>query len=210
MIKEFNIIIAGVGGQGVVLMSELLGDAAVKDGLNVKGSEILGMAVRGGSVFSTIRMGKNVLAPLTPIGRCNILVAMEPTEALRNMYYLSKNSLIIMNRKKVMPFTVALGLSKYPELATILENLKQHSKNIIQLDADRIAVDAGSIQTANIVMLGALFGTGQLPIKVETIKDVIMSRFSAKLAPVNLKAFELGYTINNQTKQEQSFASSAH
>jgi indolepyruvate ferredoxin oxidoreductase, beta subunit len=198
MIKEFNIIIAGVGGQGVVLMSELLGDAAVKDGLNVRGSEILGMAVRGGSVFSTIRLGKNVIAPLTPIGKCDLLVAMEPSEALRNVYYLARTGSVIMNIKRVYPYTVALGISKYPGLDLIRERLKQYAKVITELDADKLAVEAGSVQTANIVMMGTLFGTGHLPIKKDTMLNVIKSRFSAKLLPVNLKAFELGYTVSTK------------
>ncbi len=193
MVKEFNILITGVGGQGVILMSELLGKSAVKDGLKVRGSEILGMAVRGGSVTSAIRIGDEVYGPLIPMGKCNVLVAMEPAEALRNITYLSKSSLVILNTAVTVPFTVPLGQSKYPSLAEILEKLNKASGRIVKMDAAKLAQEAGSLLTTNIVMLGALFGTEQLPIKIATIKKSIQERFPAKVAPINLKAFDLGY-----------------
>lgn len=193
MIKEFNIVIAGVGGQGVILMSELLGNAAVKDGLHVRGSEVLGMAVRGGSVSSTIRIGDKVQGPLTPTGKADVLVGMEPAEALRNISYLQKSSIVILNNEKVVPFSVSIGESTYPTTEIIVQKLSYASERIIQLSATQIAREAGSIQSANIVMLGALFGSRQLPIKIDTIKEQIKSRFSEKLALVNIKAFELGY-----------------
>ncbi|GAH36815.1 unnamed protein product, partial [marine sediment metagenome] len=107
MIKEFNILITGVGGQGVILMSELLGKAAVEEGLKIRGSEILGMAVRGGSVTSIIRIGDEVYGPLIPLGKCDTLIGMEPSEALRNITYLSKSSLVILNTAAIVPFTVS-------------------------------------------------------------------------------------------------------
>lgn len=198
MIKEFNILITGVGGQGVILMSELLGKAAVTDNLRVRGSEILGMAVRGGSVTSAIRLGEDVHGPLIPTGKCHVLIGMEPSEALRNIAYLSKSSLVIVNTAVTIPFTVSIGESKYPSLEEILEKLNKASGRVIQLDAAQIAQAAGSLLTTNIVMLGALFGTDQLPIKIATIKESIRERFPAKVAPVNLKAFDLGYEACRQ------------
>ena len=193
MIKEFNVVIAGVGGQGVILMSELLGNAAVAEGINVRGSEVLGMAVRGGSVSSTIRLGDEALAPLAPAGKTNILVGMEPSEALRNINNVSESTTVILNTEKVVPFTVSSLGSTYPELETILEKLGAATGNIMQINAAKLAVEAGSQQSANVVMLGALFGQGDLPIKIETVKEQIQNRFFAKLAEVNLKAFDLGY-----------------
>jgi indolepyruvate ferredoxin oxidoreductase beta subunit len=193
MMKEFNVVIAGVGGQGVILMSELLGNAAVADGINVRGSEVLGMAVRGGSVSSTIRLGDEALAPLAPAGKADVLVGMEPSETLRNIGNVSESSLIILNTEKVIPFTVSSLGSTYPDMETILEYLGRATKNIIRINATGIAAEAGSTQSANVVMLGALFGQGQLPIKVETVKKEINSRFTEKLAPVNIRAFDLGY-----------------
>lgn len=193
MIKEFNVVIAGVGGQGVILMSELLGNAAVADGINVRGSEVLGMAVRGGSVSSTIRLGDEALAPLAPAGKADVLVGMEPAETLRNIGSVSGDSLVIINTEKVVPFTVSSLGSTYPEIETILEKMRLATSHIIQVNAARLAGEAGSAQSANVVMLGALFGQGSLPIKIATVKQQITERFSAKLAPVNIKAFDLGY-----------------
>ena len=198
MIKEFNILITGVGGQGVILMSELLGKTAVADGLRVRGSEILGMAVRGGSVTSVIRIGDGVYGPLIPMGKCDILIGMEPSEALRNITYLSKSSLVILNTVATVPFTVPLGQSGYPTLEETLEKLGKASGRIVKLDAAQIAQEAGSRLTTNIVMLGALFGSEQLPIKIATIKEAIQERFPAKVAPVNIKAFDLGYEAYRQ------------
>jgi indolepyruvate ferredoxin oxidoreductase beta subunit len=198
MTREFNILITGVGGQGVILMSELLGEAAVKDKLKVRGSEILGMAVRGGSVTSAIRLGEDVYGPLIPTGKCSALVGMEPSEALRNVSCLSKSSLVIVNTAITVPFTVPLGQSSYPSLETILEKLKKAAEKVIQLNAAKLAKEAGSLLTTNIVMLGALFGTGLLPIKVATIKEAVEERFPGKLTPTNIKAFELGYEACKQ------------
>jgi len=198
MVKEFNILITGVGGQGVILMSELLGKAAVADGLRVRGSEILGMAVRGGSVTSSIRLGDEVYGPLIPMGKCHTLIGMEPSEALRNIAYLSKSSLVIINTAVTIPFTVSVGESKYPSLEEILGKLSQASDRTIQLDAAQLAEQAGNLLTTNIVMLGALFGTELLPIKMATIKETIQAHFPAKVAPVNTKAFDLGYEACQQ------------
>jgi indolepyruvate ferredoxin oxidoreductase beta subunit len=198
MVKEFNILITGVGGQGVILMSELLGKAAVTDKLRVRGSEILGMAVRGGSVTSAIRIGEDVHGPLIPTGKCQVLVGMEPSEALRNIAYLSKPSLVLLNTAATVPFTVFIGESNYPSLEEILGQLGKASDRVVQLDAAKTAQEAGSLLATNIVMLGALFGTEQLPIKIATTKEKIEARFPAKVAPVNIKAFDLGYEACRQ------------
>jgi indolepyruvate ferredoxin oxidoreductase beta subunit len=196
--KELNIIICGVGGQGVVLLSELLGSAAVRDGVALKGSEVLGMAQRGGSVFSNIRLGGDALAPLTPEGRCDVIIAVEPSEALRNIQYLAKNGVVVLNAQKVLPFTVFLGRSGYPDIKQIEAGLKKVTNRIITLDAAALAQQAGSLQSANVVMLGALYGTGLVPMSVETAKAAILGRFKAKVGEINVKAFDLGYEAVQQ------------
>jgi len=195
MKNEINIIICGVGGQGVVVMSELLGIAAVKDGVAVKGSEVLGMAQRGGSVFSNIRLGSAAISPLTPEGRCDVMVAVEPSEALRNIQYLALKSVVVLNSRTVMPYTVYMGKSKYPSQEDIQAKLRKVTDRIIVLDATKLAEEAGSLQAANVAMMGALFGSELVPISVETAKAVIQSRFPAKAAATNLKAFDLGYEV---------------
>ena len=193
MIKEFNVLITGVGGQGVILMSELLGQAAVADNLKVRGSEVLGMAVRGGSVSSTIRMGEDVYGPLIPMGKCRLLISMEPAEALRSIAYLSPSGQVIINRRQMVPFTVLQGKSEYPSMAEIKEKLGKVSSQVISLDAVQLAEEAGNPITTNMVMLGASFGGGQMPVKTETIKSVIEAHFPHKITPLNIKAFDLGF-----------------
>jgi indolepyruvate ferredoxin oxidoreductase beta subunit len=191
--KEINIIICGTGGQGVVLVSELLGTAAVKGNVPVKGSEVLGMAQRGGSVFSNLRLGGDIIAPMTPEGKCDVLIAVEPSEALRNIQYLATNSVVVLNTTTVMPYTVYLGQSGYPTQDQIIEKLRKVTDRIIMLDASGLAKEAGSLQATNVVMLGALFGTGLMPVKDETAKEAILARFKAKVGEINIKAFDLGY-----------------
>jgi indolepyruvate ferredoxin oxidoreductase beta subunit len=190
--KELNIIICGVGGQGVVLMSEFLGNASVKGGLEVKGSEVLGMAQRGGSVFSNLRLGTDAYAPLTPEGKCDVLIAVEPSEALRNMHYLTKESVVVLNTREVKPFTFYLGKTGYPSQEAMLKKLKEVSRQVITLDATTLAQEAGSVQSANVVMLGALYGTGLMPISDRSMKEVIAGRFKGKVGDINVRAFDMG------------------
>jgi indolepyruvate ferredoxin oxidoreductase beta subunit len=191
--EVINVIICGVGGQGVILISEILGNAAVKDGLTVTGSEVHGMAARGGSVSSHVRVGKGALAPTVPIGKCDILLAMEPAEALRNVPYLSPLSLVLLNTQIILPFTVSLGKSSYPGLENIVDELAKLSAQVIALDAFRIAEEAGSLLTVNTVMIGCLLGSGKLPVCEDTVKKEIEIRFGPRASQANLKAFELGY-----------------
>jgi indolepyruvate ferredoxin oxidoreductase beta subunit len=191
--KELNIIICGTGGQGVVLLSELLGSAAVRDGIALKGSEVLGMAQRGGSVFSNIRLGEDALAPLTPEGKVDVIIAVEPSEALRNIQYLTKGGVVVLNSQTVLPYTVFLGKSGYPSIKQIEDSLKKVTDKIITMDASALAQQAGSLQSANVVMLGALYGTGLIPMSVDTAKAVILGRFKAKVGEINIRAFDSGY-----------------
>ena len=198
-VKELNIIIAGVGGQGVVLMSEILGNAAVQEGYKVRGSEVLGMAQRGGSVFSNIRIGSEVFAPMTADGRCDVLVGLEPSEALRNIQYLNKSSVVIMNNRKVIPATVSMGKSTYPEIDVVRQKLEEAAGRVIVIDAVELAEKAGNRQSSNVVMLGALFGSGKMPISVETVKRLIGERFTGKAVDINMKAFDLGFAAARES-----------
>lgn len=191
-IKELNIIIAGTGGQGVVLMSEILGNAAVRDGCKVRGSEVLGMAQRGGSVFSNIRLGTEVEAPMNAEGTCDLLVALEPSETLRYIQYLNKNSVVIFNTRKVIPATVTMGKSGYPTLEQVKAKLAKVTDKVIGLDALDLAEKAGNRQSVNVVMLGTLFGSRRIPVEKDTVEAIIRERFPGKLANINVQAFKLG------------------
>ena len=198
MIKEFNVLITGVGGQGSILMTELMGTAAINDGLNAKGSEMIGLAQRGGPVNSMLRLGSAPQGPIIPVGRGDIMVALEPAEALRVITYMSKSSFIVLNTQRVVPISALLGKSTYPSLEEIIEKLKKNSSRIISLDAVKLAEEVGSALSANIVMLGAAFGIPQFPIRTETMKAVIETRFTGEARLSNIRAFALGFEVCKQ------------
>jgi len=201
-VKEFNILTIGVGGQGVVLLSEILGKAATREGITVKGYEVLGMAVRGGPVISMIRLGSDALGPLIPLGTGNLMIAMESVEALRNLKYMAPSCQVLLNTQKVYSLPVLLGKEEYPGMDDITQRLEAHTGGVAILDALDLAQQAGSALSTNVVMLGAAFGTGLVPIGLDAIKQVIEDQFPAKLAPVNLKAFELGFKAYQQMTQQ--------
>ena len=198
MIKEFNMMIAGVGGQGLIVATEMLGTAAVSEGLSTKGVEMIGMAQRGGAVISVLRLGSAPQAPLIPLGSGDLMLGFEMAEALRYITYMSKSSFIVLNTQQIMPVPVLLGQSIYPSLKETIEKLRKNSARIVTLDAIKLALEAGSARSANMVMLGAAFGTRLLPIKTETIKATIQGRFTGQIGLSNIKGFDLGYQACQQ------------
>jgi len=199
--KEFNIVLAGVGGQGILLAAEVLGTAAVKDGLNVRVGEIHGMAQRGGAVICTVRMGVNVLCPLILDGQADILLGFEPVETLRNVKYASERTLIIMGDEKIPPPELTLKGEGYPKMVEILEKLRRFSQKIVIVEALRLAKEAGSPVMQNAVLLGALAGVGKLPIKKESLVEALEELVPEKYAKMNVKAFELGYKYAKNLKE---------
>lgn len=187
-----NIVLAGVGGQGVLLFAEILGDAAVRDGLNVCVSEIHGMAQRGGAVVSDVRIGEKVLAPTILEGTADVIVGMEPLEALRNIKFASDKAWVIVNTAVVKPSGIPLN-TVYPSLESILGKIHLFTKNTFTVDATDVARSLGSVAVQNIVMLGALAATGKLPVKLETVRRSIRDAVNAKFVEINLKAFEAGF-----------------
>lgn len=199
MTKEFALIIVGVGGQGIIIMSELVGKAAIGSDLRVSGSETIGIAQRGAPVSSMLRLGSAHQTPLISPGKGDIMIALEPVEALRNLPYMSKSSHVVLNTQRIVPVTALLIESTYLSLENILERLRKNSARVVvSLDAMKLAEKAGSRLSANMVMLGAAFGTGLFPIKTETIKATIETRFSGKVRLTNMMAFDLGYQAYQQ------------
>jgi indolepyruvate ferredoxin oxidoreductase beta subunit len=191
--KEFNIVLAGVGGQGILLAAEVLGTAAMKDGLNVRVSEIHGMAQRGGSVISTVRLGEKVLAPTFLDGQADVLLGFEQLETLRHIKYASEKTLVIIGDERIPPTGLAAKNMDYPNVEEILKRIQLFSKKIIVVEAGRLAKEAGSSLTQNIVLIGALAATGKMPIKKESLLGALRELVSAKYIEINLKAFKLGY-----------------
>jgi indolepyruvate ferredoxin oxidoreductase beta subunit len=190
MSGKTNVVLTGVGGQGVITAANILGKAAINAGINVYVSEVHGMAQRGGSVICTVRMG-NISGSLVASGTANVIVSTEPVEALRYIQYANKKTKIITDVNPVIPFTVAVGGEKYPDLKDVFKEIKSHAE-LYKIDALKIAKESGAIITKNIVMLGALAATNILPFKSEILLQTILDNISAKYKEINKKAFQGG------------------
>jgi indolepyruvate ferredoxin oxidoreductase beta subunit len=191
--KEFNIVLAGVGGQGILLTAEILGTAAIKERLNAQVSEIHGMAQRGGAVVSDVRIGKKVLAPTVLEGRADVLFGFEPLETVRSLRFASERTLVIMGDDKIQPTELTAKMKRYPSLDEIKEKIHRFTKKVIIVRATGLAKEAGNILAQNIVLIGALAATGLMPVKTESILQALRELVPAKHLNVNTKAFELGY-----------------
>jgi len=190
---EINLIIAGVGGQGSVLASHLVAIAAIRDGLHARVGETFGAAMRGGSVASHVRLGKEVHSPLISKDGAEIILALEPLEGLRNSAkYLREGGLLVTNTRAWSPTDVNIGLAEYPDMKTVEKSVKKLGGKAIIIDATSLAQQAGNVRTMNVVMLGALAGTGKLPVSNESLKQVIRENVPKGTEEVNMRAFELG------------------
>ena len=198
--KEFNIVLAGVGGQGILLAAEILGTAAIKEGLNVRVSELHGMAQRGGAVVSNVRIGEKVLAPTVLDGQADVLLGFELLETLRNLKFASEKTLVIMSDEKILPTELAAKMMKYPSMEEILEKIHRFTKNVTIVEAAKLAKKAGNILTQNIVLIGALAAAGKMPVKTESVVEALRELVPAKHLGVNVKAFKLGYECAKKGK----------
>lgn len=182
-------MIVGVGGQGTLLASRVLGNVALKKNFDVKVSEVHGMAQRGGSVVTYVKMGSKVFSPLIEKGEADVILAFEQMEALRWADYLKEGGDIIINEQRIDPMPVITGKAKYPE--RIIQKLNERFKNTMTIDALKIAKECGNIKAINIVLLGLLAKSIDIAKEVwlEAIREVV----PAKVLEVNLKAFEAGY-----------------
>ncbi len=183
-----NIILTGVGGQGILMASEIISEAAVRAGYDVKKSEVHGMAQRGGSVNSHVRFGEKVYSPLAIKGDCDLLLAFEKLEALRMADFVKDEGNIIVNDQRINPSTVISGVATYPE--NIEEILNERFKSVIFMDALKIAQQVGNLRTANTAMLGA--ASKLLDIPAEIWKNAIRSNVPERFIEINLKSFNMG------------------
>ena len=190
MKNKISILLTGVGGHGVITAANILGKTAIKTGLNVYGSEIHGMAQRGGTVNCTVRIG-DVSTALIANGNADVILSTEPIETLRYINYSNKNTKIITDVTPVIPFTVSAAMEDYPDLDKIFEELKKYG-TLYKIDAGKISKEAGSILTKNTVMLGALAGIDILPFKPELLLETILENISKRYKEINKKAFEGG------------------
>jgi indolepyruvate ferredoxin oxidoreductase beta subunit len=197
--KEMNILISGVGGQGNVLLERIIGMSAIKEGYSVKAADTFGAAQRGGSVLSHLRMGSEVNSSLVPQGKCHIILGLEPGEVLNTATkFLSKNGLVIVNTSPILPAKVKVGEWSYPSFEKILILLKKLTPNVIELDATELSREAtGNERAMNIVLLGVLIGTGTLAISPNTVRGAI-EEMTGKFVRESIQAFEAGLGIGQQ------------
>ena len=188
--KDINFLIAGVGGQGTILASDIMAEVGMLAGYDVKKTDVLGLAIRGGSVISHIRWGEKVDAPMSMRGKVDYLLAFEPIEALRQIEFLNRESTIVFNEYKISPVSVSSGLLTYPADDVIEQALKDSAKNIYSINATNKAVEIGSVKSMNVILLGAM--TPFLDTNMEIWEKAIKKFVPEKFKEINLKAFYAG------------------
>lgn len=183
------ILIVGVGGQGTLLASRILGDVALNTGLDVKVSEVHGMSQRGGSVVTYVKMGDVVHSPIIEKNEADIILCFEKLEALRWIDYAKKDAKIIINDQRIDPMPVIIGRAEYPE--AIIEKIKADYANVIDVPALDIAKECGNIKAVNVVMIGVMARNSEIPREVWT--DAIEKTVKPQFVELNVKAFNAGY-----------------
>jgi indolepyruvate ferredoxin oxidoreductase beta subunit len=188
-----NLIVCGVGGQGSILSSRIIADAAIAKGYEVRVGETFGAAMRGGSVSSHVKIG-DIHSPLIPKNKADIVLSMEPLESLRvSVDYLSPKGIVITNTRPLYPVDVNIGVSTYPSINQIKENLLKLGSEVYLIDALDLAIKAGNQKVASVVLIGALSALNKLPMEKEDLLLAINERVPKKTIDINLKAFDLGY-----------------
>ncbi len=190
MMKEISIMIVGVGGQGTLLTSRILGNVAMELGYDVKMSEIHGMAQRGGSVVTYVKMGEKVYSPIIEEQTADIVLAFEELEGFRWHKYLKKDGLMVMNTQKIDPMPVIIGRAKYPE--QISEKLSEAYNNTVFINAIDLARELGNVKVVNVIMLGKIAKI--LEIDKDLFIKAIEQAVPPKLLDLNKEAFMMGYT----------------
>jgi len=186
-----NILLCGVGGQGTVLASRLIALAAMEKGFETKGAETIGMAQRGGSVVSHVRLGENIHSPLIPHKKADLIIGFEPAEAVRCLPYLKKGGCVIVCPKDIQPVTSSLMGGSYKG-SEMLEYLKQKVEKLIVVDGDEICRQCGSPKVLNVVLLGAAVASGETGITLEEMEKAVEKRVPEKFKEMNMKALRLG------------------
>jgi indolepyruvate ferredoxin oxidoreductase beta subunit len=188
-----TIQIVGVGGQGALTVSKIIGSAALKKGTPIIVSEIHGMAQRGGVVQTTIRLGETI-SPLPFSQDITVLVGFEPLELYRAKHQISNETIVIVSTDPIRPTSVSSGGKAYPEPEEVVQEMKRNLDCVFALSAREKALEAGNEKTTNVVLLGALVGTEALPFTYDEMREAVETAVPPKVKEANLKAFELGYS----------------
>ena len=186
--KELNIMIVGVGGQGTLLTSRIIGKTALAKGYDVKLSEVHGMAQRGGSVVTFVRFGEKVYEPVVEPGNADIIIAFEKLEALRYAHFLKKDGVIIVNDCEIKPMTVVSGMAEYPQ--GILDTIEKDHK-IYTIDAKKMALELGNAKVLNTVVLG--YSAKFIGLEKNDWLEIVEATVPQKTIEINKSAFEAGY-----------------
>jgi len=189
-----NVVLAGVGGQGILLASEIVARAAMAAGHDVKTNEVHGMAQRGGSVIAQIRFGKEVNSPLVERGTAQALGALECIESLRHADYLAPDGLAVVSNQQVVPITVSSGQAKYPEDAEA--RIRRVFPRLVYFDALALAGAAGNAKSSNLVVVGGI--SPALPLPLEAWQEAIRQSVKPKFVDVNLRAFQAGRELGSK------------
>lgn len=185
-----SVLLAGVGGQGTVLASKLIAQAAMALGYSARTAETIGMAQRGGCVVSHVRIGESH-SPLIPKGQADLIIGFEPAEAVRCLPYLKKDGVVVTTKKAIKPVTASLSGSSYNGMEMI-DYLARNQKKLVVVDGDKICQACGSARVLNIALLGAACATGVLELSKDCFAKAIEQRLPQKFVAMNLKALELG------------------
>jgi indolepyruvate ferredoxin oxidoreductase, beta subunit len=186
-----NIVFSGIGGQGIVVASDIYCEAALRDGLDVAKAEVHGMAQRGGSIVAHVRVGENVQAPLIETGKADVIVGFELLEAVRVLPMLKKNGKVIVNTKYIPPSTSYARSFNFTE-EKILKLIKSKTKKVYAVDGLGIANKLGNVLVVNTILVGALSGIPDNPVSKESLKKAIAGRLKEKYVELNIKAFTIG------------------
>lgn len=189
---KYSIQIAGVGGQGVLLASSILGNAALKEGYELAMSEVHGMAQRGGSVLSTVRFGDDVISPLEAEGQADLLLGFEPVETYRVLNLVNKESYIVMNLQVTVPPKVSMGMEEYPDIGLLVDNIRSVTDRLITMNATELAIEVGKAVAANAVLIGAVAGIANFPLRTELLEETLLETVPSRFGEVNARAFRLG------------------
>ena len=190
--KSYNIYISGVGGQGIIKISIVIGESAMKSNLNVLMSEIHGMSQRGGVVSTELKIG-DAHSPIIEEGTADLLLAFEPLEALRAIPKISKDTYVVMNTSPTYPFNIRESTDPYPDVSVIVDELESKSKKVFAFDAEKIAKDAGHILSLNMVMIGGATAVSGFPLDKEVVLESMKDNLPEKSLEINMKAFDEGF-----------------
>lgn len=190
-VQNQNCLLCGVGGQGVVLASKLIAHAAMEKGLQVRTSETIGMSQRGGSVVSHVRMGQEIYSPMIPEKSADVIMAFEPSEAVRNLPYLKPGGVVVVNRKAVKPVTATLDQSTY-DGSEMLAYLQEHVEHLYEVDGEELCERAGSPKVLNVALLGTALGSRALDISLSDIETELEKYVKPQFIEMNKRALRLG------------------